>query len=266
MNIDLIWLFDLLFAIISHPLFISITSLIVGALITWFFFIKQINWQIMVKHFEDLKAHVIVPWLEELGENPKMGRVKDPQLFDDLQKEHYPELDVLWNDYTESQGKEDREKKALREEIHNRLESLLRRAEIEFSRDYKVVSDVCFTTHVAESIYRILEQNRWYENVLVESTPSTNFFLVKIDGTEVFRTPEENKANSVAKALDNAMKTISVDSNLHTRMNDVKELTKSTLDKKNKLTSTLRELENKAKLKLRKKLRILPRPCKYLKS
>lgn len=262
MSFDLVWLLD----IISHPLFISIVSAIVGGLIAWVLFNKQMNWQAMTKHFEDLKTHAITPWIEGLHSIPAVLHVEDQQLFEDLREEHYPELNVMWNDYAKAQEKEKEEEKALREEICNRVELLLKKNKVKFVRSHKVISDVCFSSYIAEYIYGILEYNKWYAKVLIEPDPSTKLFFVKIDGTEVFRTSDEAKANKVKDVLDDVTKTLVVASDLNEQMKYVKELRGKTWDKRNKLIGTLRDLKRKTKLKLRKKFRIFPRPCRYLKA
>jgi len=262
MNLDSTWLLD----IISHPLFISIASAVVGGLITWILFIKQINWQIMAKHFEDLKTHTIIPWLEGLEDVPPVLRVNDPQLFDDLRVEHYPELNIMWSNWAEADKKEKGEVKALKEEICSRVETLLERAKIKFGRDYKVTPDVCFSGYVVDHIYRILELNSWNADILIEPNPSANIFYVKIDGSEVFRTSNEVAADKVRHVLDMITKTIVVSSDLNERMRCVKELRKTAWEKRSKLVDTLKDLRRKSKLKLRKKFGIFPRPCKYLRS
>jgi len=266
MSFDLTWLLD----VFSHPLFISIASVIVGAivggLVTRFLFNKQMNWQAMIKHFEDLKAHAITPLLEGLEDIPAVLHVEDPRLFGDLRNEHYPELNAMLDSYAKAQEEEKKEEKALREEICKRVELLLKKDKVKFDRSYKVILDVCFSSYVVEYVYGVLELNKRYANVLIKRNPSANLFFVKIDGTEVFRTSDEAKANRFKGVLDNITKTLVVESDLKEKMKYVKELRGKTQDKRNKLINTLRDLKGKTKLKLRKKFRILPRLCKYLKE
>lgn len=266
MSFDLTWLLD----VISHPLFISIASAIVGAivggLITRFLSNKQMNQQAMAKHFEDLKTHAITPLLEGLEEIPAIARVEDPRLFDDLRNEHYPELSVMLDSYAKAQIEEEKEEKALSEEICKRVEFLLEKNEVKFDRSYTVIPDVCFSSYVAKYVYGVLEQNKWYAEVLIKPNPSANLFLVNIDGTEVFRTSDEAKANRVKNVLDKITKTLVGKTELKEKMQYVKELRGKTRDKRKKLVDILRDLKGKTKLKLRKKFRTFPRPCKYLKE
>lgn len=192
-------------------------------------------------------------------------RAADRQLFDDLVKEHYPELDYMWKDYTETQEKQGKEERAFVDEISKNVEVLLEKAKIKFQREYKPMSDVCFSGYVATYVHGVLESNRWYASLLIEPNSSADLFLVKIDGTEVFRTSNEAEANKIRDELEKIVNILVVKSDLNEGVRCIRELRKTTLKKWNKLTETLRDLRRKSRLKLRKKLGIFPRPCKYLK-
>jgi hypothetical protein len=251
---------------VSNPFFISTLSAIIGAVVgglfTWIVFIRQINWEVATKHFEDLKRNVIEPWIDD------RVYATDGPLFQDLINEHYPELQTLQDEYVKAKEKERKEEQALEQEINETLESLLKNANIAFQKKYGSVQDVCFSGHLAEYIKGILENSKWYANLIVPASksPSTSSFYVKIDGTDVFMTSDEAKAQEVRDKLEKVVKAVVVDSKSHEKMKGVRQAREGTLEKVSALTCALKEINMKSKLRLRKKFKIFPRPCKYLKS
>lgn len=262
MSFDLTWLSEL----VSNPFFISTLSAIIGAVVgglfTWIVFIRQINWEVATKHFEDLKGNVIEPWIND------RVYTKDGPLFNDLINEHYPELKTLQDQCLKAKEKEKKEEQALEQEINERLELLLKNANITFQKKYGSVQDVCFSSHVAEYIEGILENNKWYADLIVPASksPSTTSFYVKIDGTDVFMTSDEARAQEVRDKLEKFVKALVVDSGLHEKMKGIRQAREETLEKVSTLAGVLKEINMKSKLRLRKKFKIFPRPCKYLKS
>jgi hypothetical protein len=262
MSLDLTWLFGL----VSHPLFISILSAIVGGLVTYFLYIKQMNWQATTKHFEDLKTQAIEPMLQRLNgmKWSSDGRNMDDSLQTDL-FEHYPELFAMMHDGYELEKEKEKKEKAFLDKIDTRVEASLIKAEITFQKEYEPIIDVCFSKHITEYVYGILENKKWYASFLIEHDSSEGIFKVKIDGTEVFQTLDKMKAEKVKDKLDIIVRNLVVDSDLNEKMQRVEELRYKIWASREDLKEKLGELKNKTKLKLKKKFGIFPRPCKYLK-
>lgn len=253
MVIELSWLRDL----ISHPIVSALIGAIVGGLFTWAVFIKRINWEAMTNHFEDLKKHVIEPLIKE-------SSLIDDRLLDDLFEEHYPELKAMNREYIEAQAEEKKREEKLRKEINERVETLLKKFKIKYKRNFQDIPDICITSFIVDSIFRILDLNDWFFNIKIET--SGNFFVLKIDGAQVFKTSNENKAYKVKDTIDMIMKKIVVQQDLNEQVRQIKELRKDMWDKHERLLNALKDLRRKTKLKLRKRFRIFPRPCKYLKG
>lgn len=95
--------------IFSHPLASAVIGGIIGAFLSWLIYLRTRRYEIMRDHFEDLKNQVIKPWLKILedqgfdgerfksDESPSTYETKvDEFLYDDLTKNHYREMKVMW--------------------------------------------------------------------------------------------------------------------------------------------------------------------------
>lgn len=264
-TLDLSWLINAL----SHPLFTAIVGAIVGGLVggllIWVVFLRRINWEAMKEHFRDLKTLVIEPWIRGLEEIPEAADVQDIQLFNDLLEEHYPELKPLWTDYNEIKEEVGAVEKNLRKEILKRIETLLKKNKVRFQRTYSSDPNVCTSSYVADFVFGVMEQNRWYVHFLIKEEESAKLFAVKLNGTDLYRSPERSSAEVVKSVLEDITKTLVITPELIVQMRKVKELRGSRLEKLDELRSKLRDIWRKPKLRLRKKFWVFPRPCKYLK-